>query len=80
MDKSFEYYFIDEDINSKFIKNTTTKNNIYFNCSKKRNGCIGLIKYDLLNKISILIYKCNNKIKHDTSKFENFYEDFLKKI
>ena len=56
-DKSFEYYYNEYDLNAKFIKQKATKNFIYFNCSKKRNGCKGLIKYNKKDKN--IIYSIN---------------------
>ena len=76
-DKSFEYYFNDDDLNTKFLKDKSSKNFIYFTCSKNRNGCKGLIKYNKEDKKFYLMYKCNKEIKHDTSSFNEFYNEFI---
>ena len=77
VDKNFNYYDKDEDIYIKFYINKINENNIYYYCSKKRNGCPGSIKYNKDNKEWILLYKCDAKIIHNTNKFEVFYHDYL---
>ena len=44
---------------------------------KKRNGYNGAIKYDKIEKKWILQRKCNEKITHDTCKFDRFYNDYI---
>ena len=75
--KSFNYYFDESEINSTFNKKYKSKNFIYFECSKKRNGCKGIIKYDIKENTWIMRYKCDEKIAHDTITFDKFYNDFL---
>ena len=77
IDKNFNYYYKDEDIYVKYYINKRNENNIYYYCSKKRNGCPGSIKYNKDNKEWILLYKCDTKIIHDTNNFEVFYQDYL---
>ena len=44
------YYFSELDIAAKYIKKIESKNFIYYNCSRKRNGCKGYIKYNKKEK------------------------------
>jgi len=79
IDKAFNYYFQEKEIYSKFTKKSSSKNYIYFECTKKRNGCCGLIRYEKKRKSLIIKNECISKIKHDTITFENFLIDFQNK-
>jgi hypothetical protein len=43
------------DILSNFIKKINSKTYIYYDCSKKRNGCKGYVKYNKLEKYIIFL-------------------------
>ena len=75
-DQSFNYYFNDREIYAKYTKKSQSKNFIYFECSKKRNGCNGIIRYEKNTKKLIIKNECLNKIKHDTITFDKFLIDF----
>lgn len=51
--------------------------NIYYECSKRRNGYKRLIKYNFIEKNWFIINICSDKINHDTCTFDIFYNDFL---
>ena len=74
---NFNYYFKNEDLLTKYIINKKSKYNIYYYCSKKRNGCPGSIKYIINNNNWEVINKCDIKIIHDTIKYEDFYNDYI---
>lgn len=52
------------------------KNYIFYECSKKRNGCKGWIKYGIKEKKYYILNICLNNVKHDTCTFENFFSLF----
>ena len=71
-DHSFNYYFNDIEIYSKYIKKSQSKNFIYFEYSKNRNGCNDIIRYEKNTKKLIIKNECLNKIEHDTITFDKF--------
>ena len=80
-DKDNNFYFThkNSDIKTKYYISLREKNNIYYYCSKKANGCKGFIKYSKLNKKWYIIRFCDNNIDHDTCTFNEYYRDFLDK-
>ena len=77
-ESNFYIYFKDTDIYSKYITKIKKQNYIYYDCSKRRNGCKGSIVYNKTDKKFYKKRDCSENIKHDTSKFEKFYEDYNK--
>ena len=75
-DKNFYFYHKNTDLLTKYIRQVKNRQTIYFQCSKKRNGCSGAVKFNLKTKIWNILHECNIKIKHDTCTFEYFYEKF----
>ena len=82
--KSFKYYFINSDILSTFYIKKKNKNTIYFECGKKRQGCIGKIKFNINENKWYLQQECKDNISHETSNFlDDKFEEYnmnIKKI
>ena len=74
--KSFTFESEDLNIITKYYKKLEKQNITYFECSKRRSGCEGKIKFDKKNKKWILTNICDTKIEHDIIKFDNFFKDY----
>ena len=71
-DHFFNYYFNYIEIYAKYTKKSQSKNFIYIECFKKRNGCNDIIRYEKNTKKLIIKNECLNKIEHDTITFDKF--------
>ena len=72
LNKKFHYYNKDSDIWTEYIKKINKGKYIFFYCSKRRNGCFCVIKYNKEKKKWIIYKGCLNNIKHDTWNFTLF--------
>ena len=78
-DKNFTYKNKNLKIITKYYKKINYKKYIHYECSKRRFGCKGKIKYDINNKKFFIINECNDAIEHDVLPFTEFNQDYLDK-
>ena len=75
---SFEYEYSNKLV-TKFQKKYEKGNYIYYECCKRRKGCLGKCKYDKKNKIWFMIAECSKNIMHDIISFDIFYSEYKNK-
>ena len=80
-DKNFTYANKDLKIITKYYKKIIYKKFIHYECSKRRYGCVGKVKYEIKikSKKFFIINECNTDIEHDVLSFKDFNEDYLNK-
>jgi len=78
-DKNFTYKHNKLKIITKYYKRIIYKKYIHYKCTKRRNGCIGKIKYDINNKKFLIINEYNDIIEHVVLPFKDFNQDYLNK-
>ena len=59
-------------ISAKYITKINKSNYIYYDCSKRRNGCRGSIIYDKKENKFYTNRECSDNIKHDTCTFVDY--------
>ena len=75
---SFEYEYSNKLV-TKFQKKYEKGNYIYYECCKRRKGCLGKCKYDKKNKKWLMIAECSKNIMHDIKSFDIFYSEYKNK-
>ena len=78
-DKNFTYAHKDLKIITNYYKKIIYKKFIHYECSKRRYGCVGKVKYEIKTKKFFIINECNTDIEHDVLSFKDFNEDYLNK-
>ena len=62
---------------TKYYRQLKRKNCIYFECSKRRFGCKGKLKYLINDNKWFQINECDINIEHDIITFKEFYIDYI---
>ena len=78
-DKNFTYKNKNLKIITKYYKRIIYKKYIHYECSKRRYGCAGKVKYDINNKKFFIIKECDDAIEHDVLPLDEFNQDYLDK-